>query len=217
MLIGRAMSIFTILLGGDLIVTPRLRAQIASSRVIAADSGIRHADGLGLEPELWVGDFDSSDAALQTLMARIPRQSFPPEKDRTDGEIAVDVARALGATDLILAGAFGGPRADHAFLHMTLATQLSGQGLPVLLSSGDQEGIPLRIGENHLNLPDGTLFSILGFEDLVVSIGGAKWPLTKRHVPFGSSLTLSNYVASPDGSLTVTLDQGRAILAATLA
>src|SRR5690606_35017337 len=111
----------------------------------------------------------------------------------------------------------GGPRADHAFLHMTLATQLSGQGLPVLLSSGDQEGIPLRIGENHLNLPDGTLFSILGFEDLVVSIGGAKWPLTERHVPFGSSLTLSNYVASPDGSLTVTLDQGRAILAATLA
>ncbi|TIT31323.1 MAG: thiamine diphosphokinase, partial [Mesorhizobium sp.] len=53
------MSTFTILLGGDLLRTPRLDRQVEGSRVIAADAGIGHARMLGLVPELWVGDFDS--------------------------------------------------------------------------------------------------------------------------------------------------------------
>ena len=55
---------FTLLLGGSLTVTDRLRALTNGSRVIAADSGMRHAADLGVTPELWVGDFDSSDADL---------------------------------------------------------------------------------------------------------------------------------------------------------
>lgn len=45
---GRGMSLFVILLGGDLTVTPRLAAQVAGARAIAADSGIRHAAALGV-------------------------------------------------------------------------------------------------------------------------------------------------------------------------
>lgn len=46
---------FTILLGGDVTVTDRLKAAVEGSRVIAADGGMRHAAPLGLTPELWVG------------------------------------------------------------------------------------------------------------------------------------------------------------------
>ncbi len=52
------MSKFVILLSGDLMVTPRLHRQIAGSRIIAADSGMKHASTLGIVPELWVGDFE---------------------------------------------------------------------------------------------------------------------------------------------------------------
>lgn len=206
------MTRFAILLGGDLVATPRLARQLDGVRVIAADSGMRHAAALGLAPELWTGDFDSVDEALRDAHAGVPVEAFPSEKDKTDGEIAVDAALARGARELVLVGAFGGARADHAFLHLAAAQRLAEEGVPSLLTSGHQEGVPLLPGESRFDYETGTLFSILPFSDLAgLGVSGAKWPLADRAVPFGSSLTLSNEVR---GGLTVRLASGRAMLIA---
>jgi thiamine pyrophosphokinase len=206
------MSLFAILLAGDVVRTPRLERQLAGARVIAADSGMRHAAALGLVPELWLGDFDSAPDGLPPPLDAVPRQVFPADKDKTDGELAVDAALAAGATGLLLAGAFGGPRADHAFLHLALALRLAEGGVPTRLSSGVQEGEPLLPGLTEFDYADGSLFSILGLSDLSgLSIAGAKWPLERVQVPVGSSLTLSNEVR---GRLKVTLESGRALLLA---
>lgn len=206
------MSRFVILLGGDLVATPRLAVQMEGARVIAADSGIRHASALGVVPELWTGDFDSVDDAMRAGHADVPVEAFPPEKDKTDGEIAVEAALVRGAEEIVLAGAFGGARADHAFLHLTACLRLAEQGMPCLLTSGNQEGVPLLPGETAFDYEAGTLFSILAFSDLHgLALSGAKWPLSDRHVPFGSSLTLSNQVA---GQLAASLGSGRAMLIA---
>lgn len=206
------MSRFTLLLGGDLIRTPRLLAQIADTRVIAADSGMRHARELGLTPELWVGDFDSATALLERAYPDIPRERFSTEKDKTDGELAVSIALREGATSLVLVGAFGGARADHAFLHLALAIRLAEQGLNVILTSGAQEAVPLSAGETEFDYADGTLFSVLGFSELTgLTETGAKWPLDCVEVPFGSSLTISNEV---QGKLRIQLGTGRALLLA---
>jgi thiamine pyrophosphokinase len=207
-----AMSPFAILLGGDLTVTPRVMALVAGARVIAADSGIRHAAVLGVTPELWVGDFDSSSPADFAAHPDVPRETFPAAKDKTDGELAIDIAIGHGATALVIVGAFGGPRADHAFLHLALAIRMAERGIGVTLTSGSQEGRPVLPGENRFGYPDGMLFSVLGFTNLDgLSIAGAEWPLDRIHMPFGSSLTISNKVA---GNLIVTLASGRALLVA---
>jgi thiamine pyrophosphokinase len=211
------MSTFTILLGGDLIRTPRLDRQVEGTRVIAADAGIGHARLLGLMPELWVGDFDSVPADLPADLAAVPRQIFPPEKDKTDGELAIAAALERGATSLVLAGAFGGKRADHAFLHLALSLQLAEAGIKVLLTSGAQEGVPLQPGKAGFDYADGTLFSVLGFSDLSgLTVSGAKWPLDHVEVAFGSSLTISNEVKSEKtgGRLEIALGHGRALLLA---
>jgi len=206
------MTRFAILLGGDLVVTPRLSRQLAGARLIAADSGMRHAAALGLTPELWTGDFDSVEEGLRAFHADIPMEIFPPEKDQTDGEIAVEAALKRGATELVLVGAFGGERADHAYLLLAAAVRLAGEGVSCVLTSGVQEGVPLVPGEMSFDYEDGTLFSVLAFSDLAgLTLSGAKWPLQDRFVPFGSSLTLSNEVR---GGLTVRLSQGRALLVA---
>ncbi len=206
------MSQFTILLGGDVAPTPDLARQVAGTRVIAADGGMRHAATLGLLPELWVGDFDSEPRVLPARLSAVTRLVFPPEKDRTDGELAVAEALSRGATALTLVGAFGGPRADHAFLHLTMALRLAERGVPALLTSGDQEGVPLLPGRVEFDYAGGTVFSILAFSHLsALTLTGAKWPLDAVEVPFGSSLTLSNEVAD---RLGVSLGSGRAMLLA---
>src|SRR4051812_1740361 len=130
------MSRFVILLGGDLVPTPRVADQLAGARVIAADSGMRHAAALGVAPELWTGDFDSVSQQLLAKWPDTPRQIFPAGKEKTDGELAVDAALARGATSLVLAGAFGGTRADHAYLHLALAMRLAERGVPISLTDG---------------------------------------------------------------------------------
>ena len=206
------MGRFVILLGGNLVRTPRVAAAFAGARVIAADGGMRHAAMLGVVPELWTGDFDSASQELIGQWPEVPREVFPAGKDKTDGEIAIDAALARGATSILLAGAFGGARADHAFLHLALAMRLFEEGVPTTLTDGAQEGIPLPLGETSFDYTSGTLFSILGFSELSgLSVAGARWPLDRVIVPLGSSLTLSNEVT--DG-LTISLERGRAMLIA---
>ncbi|WOC16475.1 thiamine diphosphokinase [Pseudochrobactrum sp. MP213Fo] len=207
------MSKFLILLGGDLTVTPRLLKQIAGARILAADSGMRHAAALGVTPELWLGDFDSTDAALADSYQAIDRQVFPAAKAMTDGELALHEAYERGATEVILAGAFGGERTDHTFLHLSMAAAQAATGKHIFLTSGFEEATPLAHGMMEFDLPNDTLFSILGFDTLTrLTISGAEWPLDEVSVPFGSSLTLSNRVKD---KLTVALGAGHAVLLAS--
>lgn len=186
------MSTFTILLSGPLTPTSRLSRQIADSRVIAADGGMVHAEGLGLQPELWVGDFDSSSERLQAQYAHIPKQRFPVAKDKTDGELAIDAALERGASKLLLLGAMGG-QTDQVLSHLLLAVGLAQKGLEVMLSSGLEEGYPLLPGWRLLELPYGSKFSLLPFSPLTgLDIVGAKWPLNRTTIELGTTLTLSN-------------------------
>jgi len=203
---------FTILLGGTITVTDRLQKAVAETRVIAADSGMRHAQSLGLTPELWVGDFDSSDNALQQLWPGVEQQPFPAAKGVTDGEIAVTEALARGATRLTLVGALAGERSDHAVFHLLYAVSLAESGVDVVLTSGEEEAYPLLEGKRSLDLPAGSLFSVAGFTALDgLDIENARYPLTDFALAFGSSRTISNVA---EGPLRLRLKSGKAIVLA---
>jgi thiamine pyrophosphokinase len=195
------MSRFVILLGGDAVCTARLRSQIGGARVIAADSGMRHAATLGLTPELWLGDFDSAGSELLVSYRHIPRQDYP------DGEIAVDEALRRGATEIILLGAFGG-QMDHALAHLAMLVGLTRRGIAALATSGREEAYGLVSRLSLEGLASGTRLSILPFSDIEgLTISGVKWPLNERDVPLGATLTLSNVVVS---GVQVSLRRGEA-------
>lgn len=191
------MSQFTILLGGDLKVTRRLIRQVAGTRVIAADSGMRHAAALRTDAELWVGDFDSAEADLQRRHPQTPRDVHPADKDRTDGEIAIDAALAKGASALILAGGLGG-QTDHALAHVMQMLALALRGIPTLISSGSEEAYPLLPGRRRLELPPGSRLSVIALGGLTgLDLEGVRWPLAKADIPLGSTRTLSNVTVEP--------------------
>lgn len=205
------MSKFVILLGGSLTVSERVRRQIAGARVIAADAGIRHAAALGVVPELWAGDFDSASDNLLGTYDGVEKAVYPADKDLTDGEIAIEHAIENGASELVIAGAFGGDRADHGFLTLAAAPGLRRRIGKVVLTSGHEEAVPLLPGHAHVaDYEPGTLFSILAFSDIAgLTLRGSKWDLDKRDVPLGSSLVISNEVRD---SLSVNFEDGQCLL-----
>ncbi len=180
-----------------MVPTTRLRMQLLGARVIAADSGMAHAEALKVVPELWVGDFDSSNAALQAAYPQVPRQTHSVDKDATDGELAIAEAMRRGATNLILVGGSGG-QLDHTLAHAGFLVALERRGMAAFMTSGQEEAYPLV---EELSIDDvriGSRISIVPMSDLkALTITGVKWPLTKRDVPIGSALTLSNVVEGP--------------------
>lgn len=208
------MKTYTVVLDGKLQVTKRLLAQIANTNVIVADGAIRYIKALHVTPELWVGDFDSTEPELKEKYIGLKQCVFPVAKDKTDGELAVDFALERGARRIILCGALGGKRSDHAFFHLTYALALKQRGIDVLLTSGLEEAYAILPGHYSFDFSKGTTFSVIGLTDLGgLSLKGAKWPLANKDVSFGSSLTLSNEVTD---ELQLSLDHGKAILFASV-
>ncbi len=204
---------FTVLLAGRVEPSDRLRDQVCGTRVIAADGGIAHAQPLDVEPELWVGDFDSAQPHHREMYAHLAKQSHPSAKAETDGSLAITQALALGAQSIVLAGAFGG-RTDHTFAVMTQAVALAASGVEVVLTCGREEATPLGQAPQTFDYPAGTVFSVLAFSDLVgLTLSGVRWPLDQIDLTFGSTLTLSNEVTQ---GLTASLKSGRALLLAQL-
>jgi thiamine pyrophosphokinase len=147
-------------------------------------------------PELWIGDFDSSDASLMAQYPDVQRQTHPPAKDTTDGELAIQEVMAMGAREIVLAGGLGG-QMDHAFAHLMLLLKAHARGLKVMLTSGHEEAWPVIDDALELDLPVGARLSVLPVTDLIgLSISGVRWPLEARDVVLGSTLTLSNEVVS---------------------
>ena len=136
-----------------------------NARIIAADSGMMHAAAtLGLEAELWVGDFDStSDALGRSLSARSSvtsppcRQGGDRWRDRYRGG---DCARR---PRLHSRRRFRRPGRPHVSAMRDSCLRSRCAAIGALLTSGTEEAYPLLPGNHHLDLPAGSRLSIVPF------------------------------------------------------
>lgn len=85
----------------------------AADLVIAVDSGLDAALAYGVTPRIVAGDFDSvSDRSVISLFPQAEVLEFPTDKDETDTEIGIRLARERGASRVSVIGG-GGGRTDH--------------------------------------------------------------------------------------------------------
>lgn len=93
----------------------------AEDYLIAVDAGLKHLLLRGFLPNLLVGDLDSIDPkALQKCAeGGIEILRFPPEKDETDLELALNEAAKRGFSEVVIAFGLGG-RIDHMLGNLAL-------------------------------------------------------------------------------------------------
>jgi len=89
------------------------KGDISGVLLAAADSGLALAEAAGLRPDWVLGDMDSLDDS-QRLEKYPPDRvlSYPPDKDFSDTELALNLLREKGCDEIWLAGG-GGGRTDH--------------------------------------------------------------------------------------------------------
>jgi len=164
--------------------------------LIAADGGAVQLLTLHLLPEAAVGDFDSLNSNELEKMenAGVKILRFPPKKDVTDLELALQYAQSRGAKDILLLGALGN-RWDQTLANQLLPAAVAFSGLSIWLVDGNQEMTLLRSGQT-LELtgrPGDTLSLIpLAGDANGITTQGLEYPLKEENLQFGSTRGISN-------------------------
>ena len=106
---------------------------INAEYIIAADSGLKYIDELGLVPDMILGDYDSVEDGLLDKYKSIDIKTYPREKDYTDTHIAIINALKAGASEIYILGATG-TRMDHTFTNFSISKYEAGKNISILRS-----------------------------------------------------------------------------------
>ena len=179
---------------------------------IFCDGGLSHAGGLGIKPDVVVGDFDSCDANdLEWWKQKSEIIQLPREKDDTDTLYAVKLAVERGYNDFVLLGAMGG-RFDHALGNISILLYLNGLGKKAVLI--DDYSVMQVVGKEPFYIEDFcSYFSVLTVAGDVsgVNIKNAKYPLENARLTCDFQLGISNEVL-PGKVAEVSVECGRVLV-----
>lgn len=170
--------------------------------VIAADGGSAHLARWGITPAVVVGDLDS---VPPDVGGHVPVERWPRGKDKSDTQLAVERALASGADEVVVLGAFGGPRADHAIANVLLLA-LGELGGRVRLVRGPLSARVARGGESvELDGAIGDLVTLLalGGDAAGVTTSGLRYALIEGTLGMGSTLGLSNEITETGATVSV--------------
>ena len=174
---------------------------------IFCDSGLRHREALGIQPDLIVGDFDSHPNPhldTETIV-------LPCEKDDTDTVFAVKEALRRGFEDFLLIGVVGA-RLDHTLGNVSILLMLDAQGKKAMIVDdySQMEIVsvePARIDDSF------SYFSLLNISGTArgITVENAKYPLRDAEIGCEYPYGVSNEPL-PGRTARVTVGEGRLLL-----
>ena len=168
--------------------------------IIAADGGMRYLDGLGIKPDLIIGDFDSSDEPVTGDVIKLP-----VEKDDTDSVFAVRYCLEHGFREIHIYGGTGG-RLDHTIANIQTLLYIAEHSARGFLYS--PEMVMTVVNDGVLTFEPSGIFSVfsLGGTSHGVSIIGGFYEMNDGEISSSFPIGVSNHsVGKP---VTVSVGQG---------
>lgn len=173
--------------------------------VICCDGGVRHLEKLRIKPDVIIGDMDSIrsvrlDGYAKQGVRIIP---YPPDKDFTDTELALDYAMRLHPKQIFMCCATGG-RLDHALANVFLLRKGRQKGVRIILMD-EYCDVFLVDKEIRFVHDQGKTVSILPLSSRVsgVTLSGFLYPLQNGHLNMGDSRGLSNVITRTHAGIRV--------------
>lgn len=159
--------------------------------IICADSGICHAEKLGLRADILIGDFDSADKIDRNMYSEII--TLPCEKDDTDTFAAAKIAVEKGADEVVIFGAIGS-RMDHTLGNIFTLEYLHNQGICARIINEKNEIGIIKNETLSIRKRENSFLSLIPLDEKVgsVSISGVKYPLENATIYRDKTLAISN-------------------------
>ena len=176
--------------------------------VICCDSGLKHREGLHVEPELIIGDFDSHEkpeTEVETIV-------LPTEKDDTDTVYAISEALNRGFEKFLLVG-MTGRRLDHTLGNVYILVRLAELKKQAMIVDDYSEieyipeGSTVEIDDSY------AYFSLVAITGRVsgLTIKDAKYELTDAEIRPFYQYGISNE-AIPGKTAKVSVNEGSLLL-----
>lgn len=178
--------------------------------VIAADGGLVNCDRMGIVPDLIVGDFDSAPKELLEKYSSVEQLRYPTDKDKTDLELAIELALERGFKKLRLFGALEN-RTDHTLVNLHLLLRYPDQ---LMICTERERIFPLK-NKAVVTTRPGQAISLLplGKPAQGVTTCGLKWEIENRTVDH-RYLSISNLCLGNE--VTVNIEEGMLICFLTI-
>lgn len=181
-------------------------------QVVCVDGGLVHCLAMGWTPTLLIGDFDSTpaDLLLRPDVHSVARLSFPPSKDASDLELALDTLEQGGIDEVVILGVSGG-RTDHMLFNWLLVARKPWPfSLRLIDDTVDAQYVDAMRPYDVVAMP-GTTFSLLAMTTCeAITTQGLEYPLSDAHIALGSTLGLSN--VSTGGRVRVSMESGTLLI-----
>ena len=176
--------------------------------IICADGGLNYLDCLNIMPNLIVGDFDSVDTSLLEKYKNVEIKKYPPEKNFTDTEIAIEEAIAYGYKEIIIFGATG-TRLDHTMANILLIERYIKQGANIKIIDNNNF-IQILNQNTTINKKEGYYLSIVPISEYIdgITLKGMKYPLLDVRVDRGSTLCISNEIIADIALISISNGMG---------
>jgi thiamine pyrophosphokinase len=204
---GTASVSVAIVFAGNRPVAPSLREWLPDDAdVVAADSGLRVAEALGMHVNHLVGDLDSADPdeVEAAVASGTTVDRHPAEKDATDLALALDAAVARGAQRIVVVDG-GGDRLDHLLGNLLLLASPALAGVEVEAFCGTARILLARGGD-----PPVTIGGALGSFVTLLPVGGPAYGINTRGLRYrladedlwpGTTRGISNELAAHTASV----------------
>ncbi len=177
----------------------RLYTKEENEYLIGVDKGAYHALKHGIELDLAIGDFDSTDETETAYIKKHAKvvKTHKARKDETDSYLAIKEALRLNPEEIIVYGGIGS-RLDHTYANIALLKQ----GTIVFMNDKNKMYM-LSPGQYDIKNTQ-TYISFFAIEDVVkLSLTGFSYAITDYDLAVDDPLCVSN-----KGSGTVSFDEG---------
>ncbi len=163
--------------------------------IICVNGGCGYALAMGFKPDLVIGDMDSLKPEDKDMIEKLdPRLiKHPSAKDKSDLELAIDKAVEMHPGRILIIGALGGSRIDHALINILLLYIPFQHGIPAEIVDRSQEVFMID-NQAVVEGNRGDYFSLFALTSEAggITTEGLKYSLREGSLNFASTLGLSN-------------------------